>query len=208
MTARRLVVIVVLALAAACARRPPQPVAPVAQDLVVLAPDPGTGEVGGLLVTSGAGQAELTEARASTTVISGQGPGPVTVLDEATVQQTFGAVLALVPDGAERFELYFETGGDTLTAESAAQLPSVIARVRARVAPEVSIIGHTDTTGTAESNVALGLERAGLIRDLLVGDGLDVSLIEVVSHGESDPLVPTPDNTAEGRNRRVEVTIR
>ena len=46
------------------------------------------------------------------------------------------------------------------------------------------------------------------MRDLLVAAGLDAALVEVASHGESNPLVPTPDNTAEARNRRVEVTVR
>jgi outer membrane protein OmpA-like peptidoglycan-associated protein len=32
--------------------------------------------------------------------------------------------------------------------------------------------------------------------------------IEVTSHGERNPLVQTPDNTAEPKNRRVEVTVR
>jgi outer membrane protein OmpA-like peptidoglycan-associated protein len=70
------------------------------------------------------------------------------------------------------------------------------------------VIGHTDTTGDTTSNAALGLRRATLIRDLLIQAGLDGTVIEVRSHGESDTVVPTPDNTAEARNRRVEVTIR
>lgn len=76
------------------------------------------------------------------------------------------------------------------------------------MAPEVSVIGHTDTTGPAALNAALGLQRAMAIRDLLVEAGLAADLIDVVSHGEADLLVPTPDDTAEPRNRRVEVTVR
>ena len=38
--------------------------------------------------------------------------------------------------------------------------------------------------------------------------GLDAKLIEIESHGERDLLRKTPDNTAEPRNRRVEITIR
>ena len=37
---------------------------------------------------------------------------------------------------------------------------------------------------------------------------LDRDLIEVRSHGETELLVPTPDNTDEPRNRRVEVKVR
>jgi outer membrane protein OmpA-like peptidoglycan-associated protein len=32
--------------------------------------------------------------------------------------------------------------------------------------------------------------------------------VDVASHGETNLLVPTPDDTAEAKNRRVEVTVR
>ncbi len=87
-------------------------------------------------------------------------------------------------------------------------MPEILATVQARPVPEVSIVGHTDTTGAPPTNVDLGMRRAALIRDLLVGAGLDVRLVDVASHGETNPVVRTPDNTAEARNRRVEVTVR
>jgi outer membrane protein OmpA-like peptidoglycan-associated protein len=74
--------------------------------------------------------------------------------------------------------------------------------------PDLTVVGHTDTTGSAEANIELGRSRATLIRDRLVAAGLDGRLISVVSHGEADLLVPTPDETAEPKNRRVEVSVR
>lgn len=198
----------VLLAGAGCTRQAPQPVAPQPRDLVVLVPDPDTSEVGRLSVSTPAGQVELSGAGESTTVARGEAPGPMAILDDQTIQGMFGSTLAMLPPAAESFDLYFETGRDTLTPESAALLPQVIARARARAVPEVSVIGHTDTTGTAESNVVLGLSRATRIRDLLIEAGLEADLIEVTSHGESTPLVATPDNTPEARNRRVEVSIR
>ena len=155
-----------------------------------------------------AGKVELIERNASTTVTNGAAPTSPTVMSDADVQAVFGAALAVQAPAALRFLLYFELGGDTLTDESRAQLPDVMGAVRRRVAPDVSVIGHTDTTGTADSNAALGLQRATLIRDQLLKAGLDAELIEVVSHGESDPLVPTADSIAEAKNRRVEVIVR
>jgi outer membrane protein OmpA-like peptidoglycan-associated protein len=46
------------------------------------------------------------------------------------------------------------------------------------------------------------------VRNLLVDAGLDGSTIEVNSVGELDPLVKTPDETREARNRRVDITVR
>jgi outer membrane protein OmpA-like peptidoglycan-associated protein len=47
-----------------------------------------------------------------------------------------------------------------------------------------------------------------MIQNLLVNEGLDASLIEVTSLGESDPLVRTADEVLEPRNRRVEISVR
>jgi outer membrane protein OmpA-like peptidoglycan-associated protein len=80
--------------------------------------------------------------------------------------------------------------------------------VKQRPSPDVIIIGHTDTTGTAVSNSALGMKRAVAIRNRLVEAGLDPSFVEATSHGEADLLVQTADNVAEPRNRRVEITVR
>jgi len=43
---------------------------------------------------------------------------------------------------------------------------------------------------------------------LLQQNRLHVIHITIESHGEKNPLVPTPDDTEEPRNRRVEVTVR
>ena len=187
---------------------PPQAPEPRPRDLVVLAPGPETAEVGRLVVTTPAGSVELTRARESTLVPSGGAPGAVVVLSDDEIQRVFGAALAVMPPATQHFNLYFELGSDQLTAESQAMVANVTAQVRGRIAIDVTVIGHTDTTGDTTSNAALGLRRATLIRDLLIQAGLDGTVIDVRSHGESDPVVPTPDNTAEARNRRVEVTIR
>jgi CHASE2 domain-containing sensor protein len=151
-------------------RRP----APAPRDLVVLVADPESGEVGGAVVANPAGRAELTRAGESTTVASAQAPGAVVVLSEAEIQRMFGAALAVIPEAAVRFNLYFHLGGVVLTPESSTLMDEVIALVSARVAPEVSAIGHTDTTGTAEFNHgARACSAPCCMRDLLVEAGLD-----------------------------------
>ena len=62
--------------------------------------------------------------------------------------------------------------------------------------PDVLVVGHTDTAGSADANLALGLMRAMAIRDLLVQEGLNPSAIDVLSTGERDLLVRTADGHA------------
>ena len=197
-----------LLLTVSCAKPAPQmPQAP-ARDIVTLAPDPESGDVGRVTVTTPNGTIELAERNASTTVVGGAAPAPARVMSDQEIERLFGAVLKGHAPPALRYLLYFELGTDTLTPESRVEVLEVIEAVRKRVAPDVSVIGHTDTIGPRPRNANLGMERALLIRDQLLQTGLDRSLVEVASHGESDLLVPTADEVVEARNRRVEVIVR
>ena len=70
--------------------------------------------------------------------------------------------------------------------------------------PEVRfrVYGHTDAVGSNAYNKALGLRRARSAVNYLVSRGISRSRLEaVVSHGETQPLIPTPER--ERRNRRT-----
>ena len=95
-----------------------------------------------------------------------------------------------------------------LTTESRALLSTIVERLRARRAADLSVVGHTDTQGQPEANEALGLQRATSVAQQLRQLGVGDAPITVESHGPRNLLVPTPDQTAEPRNRRVEVTLR
>jgi outer membrane protein OmpA-like peptidoglycan-associated protein len=174
---------------------------------VVLLDDPDS-PASSVNVTSKAGSVALTTPLESTSVVASRPPTAPVKLDEADVQRQFATLLADLPAAVQHFNLYFRTETSDLTEESRAILPDVLSAVATRKIPEVTVIGHTDTTGSAANNYRLGLDRAQMVKTLLVRAGLDASLIEVESHGEADLLRKTADNTPEPRNRRVEITIR
>ncbi len=72
---------------------------------------------------------------------------------------------------------------------------------------KVHLVGHTDSTASAQRNMALGLNRANAIKNLMVRKGLSSDRIIVESQGETAPIAS--NETSEGRraNRRVELTI-
>jgi outer membrane protein OmpA-like peptidoglycan-associated protein len=127
---------------------------------------------------------------------------------DAEVRRLFGDALAALPPPAQYFTLNFRFDSEVLTEESRALVPDILRAIGARPVPDVVVVGHTDTTGVSAMNFDLGLKRADTVRDLLVEAGLAASSIEVVSLGESDLLVPTADEVAEPRNRRVEIAVR
>ena len=68
------------------------------------------------------------------------------------------------------------------------------------------IEGHTDTVGSADTNKALSERRAEAVVTFLMSRfGIDRSRLDPVGMGEDGLLVQTPANTAEPRNRRVQV---
>ena len=193
----------------ACALPPPPPAKsvfipePRFGSYVVLLQDED-GRVGEITVTGAKGTAVVNRL-AQGAMLDGSAP---IAIEESRIQRDFNAVLAARPQPPQSFLLYFETGCAQLTAASQALIPQVVNVVKARTAPDVSIIGHTDNEGDAELNDKLGLTRAQAIAKLLTEAGLVTDSVSVESHGKRNLLVPTPDNTAEPRNRRVEVTIR
>ncbi len=187
-----------IALLAGCAS-PPKPVSYVA---LLESPDGTTGKV---VVKGGKGEQLIDKARHGAPLDGSQPAAPVS---DEKLKQDFGAAMAARPLLPERFLLYFESGGAVLTAESAALLPRIVESVTQRPGVDVSIIGHSDTVGKAETNAALALKRAQAIADLLKDKGLKAAALSVESHGEANLLVKTPDETPEPRNRRVEVSIR
>ncbi len=68
------------------------------------------------------------------------------------------------------------------------------------------IVGHTDTTGNAASNLTLSQQRAAAVKNYLATKfNVPADKLQATGDGEADLLVPTPPNTPELRNRRVEI---
>ncbi len=69
--------------------------------------------------------------------------------------------------------------------------------------PDVSILvaGNCDERGTREYNLALGERRASIVKDYLVGLGVDPARIETVSYGKERPLAPESNEAAWAQNR-------
>ncbi len=124
------------------------------------------------------------------------------------IHKDFGAAIMARPEKPATFLLYFDVGGARLTAESERQLPLIVTEIGRRAAPDISIIGHTDTAGDSDTNEQLGLERAQFVGGLLSSPKLNSENVRIISHGEKNLLIATPDNVVEARNRRVEVTVR
>ena len=188
---------------AGCASPPLPPAS--ASYVVLLADDDGT--VGKVNISTARGNTVLDKPRQAARFA---GPaGEVFEASQERINRDFGAVLAASPARPVSFLLYFAVGGTRLNAESEGEVAKILAEIAARPAPDISVIGHTDTTGSNEDNEKLSLDRAHAVAELIGrSHRLAAGKVVVESHGKKNLLVATPDNTPQARNRRVEVTVR
>ena len=104
--------------------------------------------------------------------------------------------------------LEFEVGKTTLNGGDVPELAQVAALMRERAGLRVAVVGHTDTAGGLEANIAVSRARAQSVRPALI-DRYGVAPDRIEANGMGY-LAPIASNlTAEGReaNRRVEVII-
>ncbi len=189
-----------------CTSPPPAPAAkaPPKSYLVLLENDDGS--IGKVQLTTAQGTTNLAKAGQAARL---QGAaGDTFQVNPAKIQQDFGTSMAASPQKPRTFLLYFEAGGAKLTPESQAEVNKIQDEINNRPVPDISIIGHTDTAGDADVNEKLGFDRARFVAKLLAATKVDAGKVVIESHGEKNLLIPTPDNTSEPRNRRVEVTVR
>lgn len=176
------------------------------QALFVVLPNAEGNGVGAITVEEGKTVTTLDQPYA--TAESRAGSSAPVEESRGDINVIFRRAIAAQPILPHHFRLYFTPGGDELTRESKLAYRTVFDDTKQRPVYEIEVVGFTDTVGDLPSNQALSLRRAAAIRDALVRDGLDRQAIAIAGRGKRDLLVPTPDQTPEPRNRRVEITVR
>ena len=128
---------------------------------------------------------------------------------EADVRGRFKSLLDTLPPASQTFVIRFVTGSATQLAPGSQQVLEQVREALARwpVVPNVDVVGHTDTAGKAEQNDALSLQRAQVVSRWLDTAQLPADRLQVSGRGKRQLLVPTPDETPEPLNRRVEITL-
>lgn len=103
--------------------------------------------------------------------------------------------------------ILFKTSSSTLSEESKIALKKFAANLADLPDTDLTILGHTDNTGTAEYNEKLSVDRANSVASYLQTCGLSRSRMKIEGRSYLEPIAD--NNTLEGRqqNRRVEIFI-
>ncbi|HZZ93405.1 MAG TPA: OmpA family protein [Usitatibacter sp.] len=175
--------------------------------LFAVIPDQADGHIGTIVVEAD-GEKRVIHAPYAAQRVRADGTLAPDQLDARKVKADFGPTLAALPVRPATFTLYFLHDSDELTPESEAQVQAILAELKRRPAPEILVIGHTDTQGGLTHNDELSKARAERMRELLVQHGLPANRIQTAGRGKRELLVHTEDNVDEPRNRRVEISVR
>lgn len=180
------------------------------EDLIVVLPG-ADGHVGGIVVEAAGAKLTLDKAYAGAQPGAGGAMAPMQSNAE-DVGRLFKDALAARPIPPKTYTLYFVSGSNELTPESRPEMDAMLAEIGERKAAEVVITGHTDTVGSTADNDRLSHERAKAVaaslQETLSTKGVRSDAVSTVGRGERALLVKTPDQTAEPKNRRVEITVR
>ena len=111
------------------------------------------------------------------------------------------------PPMAQDYTVYFDFDSWSLSGEQLTTLQNAINAARAGRQSRISVVGHTDTSGSAGYNQALSLRRANVVVETLVDMGARREAITANGVGESDLAVQTADGVREPKNRRAVVSL-
>lgn len=118
------------------------------------------------------------------------------------------AAAAAAPAPARTFLVFFDWNRDDLTARARQIIAEAAQAARTQRVTRIEVNGHTDTSGSAAYNQGLSVRRANAVAAELVRLGVSRNEITARGFGQNQLLVPTPDNTREPQNRRVEIVLR
>ena len=105
------------------------------------------------------------------------------------------------------FVIFFGYNKCNVTAEADSVLTEAAAAAKTRGSASVTIVGHTDTSGSAAYNQKLSQCRADAAASNLEGKGVPRSAISASGKGETELMVQTGDGVKEPQNRRATIDL-
>ena len=103
--------------------------------------------------------------------------------------------------------VYFGFDSTVVPQGELGKIDAVADHLKSRSERVVVVEGNCDERGSNEYNMTLGEQRAVVVRNYLVQNGIAANRIQTRSYGEEKPAVDGHDESAWSRNRRGEFAI-
>ncbi|HIO96941.1 MAG TPA: OmpA family protein, partial [Leucothrix sp.] len=94
----------------------------------------------------------------------------------------------------------------TLDKETTAYLSKIVQWLKKAESNTINLVGHNNTSESAQENLALGIKQVMFIREYLIEQGAPYQKIEVTSRGATQPLADNSSKEGKLKNSRVEIS--
>ena len=103
--------------------------------------------------------------------------------------------------------IQFEYNSSALTQDSQSGITMLTDFLQRNPMLNVELAGHTDNVGSESYNLKLSTDRAEMVRQALIANGIDPSRLTAKGYGASKPLVSNDNDEHRALNRRTEMII-
>ena len=130
-------------------------------------------------------------------------------MEEATAGT--GVAVTQTPDNRLKLDIpsdiSFAVGRADIQPNFRSILDTFATGLSSNTGANVTIVGHTDSTGSDAVNNPLSLNRATSVRDYLTTRGVMSSRFTVEGRGSREPIVANDTAANKAKNRRVEIFV-
>jgi OmpA-OmpF porin, OOP family len=106
------------------------------------------------------------------------------------------------------WQINFDSGSDNIASSSESTLETIYNLLIQAEDSKVKLEGHTDDTGSAQTNYDLSQRRAQAVVNFLRGKGIPQTRFQtVIGKGEDEPIASNTTNSGRAKNRRVVITL-
>ena len=103
--------------------------------------------------------------------------------------------------------IQFEFNSSALTDDSQTGIQILTEFLQRNPELKVELAGHTDNVGSDSYNLKLSSDRAEIVRQALIGNGIEGARLTSRGYGASQPIVPNDTEEHRALNRRTEMII-
>jgi outer membrane protein OmpA-like peptidoglycan-associated protein len=104
-------------------------------------------------------------------------------------------------------DVSFASGRSDISASFAPILNQFATTLNQNTQTTITIIGHTDSTGSDAINNPLSVDRASSARDYLVSRGVARERFQTEGRGSREPIADNSNPATRAKNRRVEIYV-
>jgi outer membrane protein OmpA-like peptidoglycan-associated protein len=105
------------------------------------------------------------------------------------------------------YTIYFDLNKSDVRSDQQYKIAALVNDIERYQPEKIHISGYAGRSGTAEHNMKLSKERAQMVQNELLAQGVEVNSVDKRGYGETHLAVQTEDGVRMPENRRVVVSF-